>query len=227
VIAVTLVLSPSQSLRFSDSLSCGVVTGGVVPLGACSDISGKRRNKTAGVALKRGGERDGGERAGRGRTHCVDASVRPSGLKAAAMVDLGGGRSGQYVAVQLRSASPSAHAWSSRACESACPACVAADEGEAALGCRDEAPPPRHRDPSRALGSSSRARSVRHRSWFGPIALASGRPSAQRLSMNQSKIPPPTAGESNRSTFEDAQCDAARGSAAAAHQSQSLRGSRV
>jgi hypothetical protein len=33
-------------------------------------------------------------------TYCVDASVFPSGLKAAAIVDLGGGKRGQYLADQ-------------------------------------------------------------------------------------------------------------------------------
>lgn len=31
-------------------------------------------------------------------TYCVDASIFPSGLKAAAIVDLGGGSKGQYLA---------------------------------------------------------------------------------------------------------------------------------
>jgi len=33
-------------------------------------------------------------------THCVEAKVLPSGLKAAAMVDRGAGCNGQYLAVQ-------------------------------------------------------------------------------------------------------------------------------
>lgn len=35
---------------------------------------------------------------GESETNCVDASVFPSGLKAAAIVDLGGGCRGQYLA---------------------------------------------------------------------------------------------------------------------------------
>jgi hypothetical protein len=42
-------------------------------------------------------------------TYWVEASVFPSGLKAAAMVDLGGGKSGQYLAEKCLSDSDSAH----------------------------------------------------------------------------------------------------------------------
>ena len=112
-------------------------------------------------------------------TYCVDASVRPSGLKAAAMVERGGGRKGQYVAVQLRSESPSAHDASSLWCvvagmragndpEEAVPVLLHARAAEAA--------PPRPREPSRPEGSSSRARTVRHMSCCGgPILLALSR----------------------------------------------------
>ena len=40
-------------------------------------------------------------------THCVEASVFPSGLKAAAIVDLGGGNNGQYFAEKCRNDSAS------------------------------------------------------------------------------------------------------------------------
>lgn len=40
-------------------------------------------------------------------TNCVEASVLPSGLKAAAIVDLGGGNSGQYLADRCRNVSAS------------------------------------------------------------------------------------------------------------------------
>lgn len=40
-------------------------------------------------------------------THWVEASVLPSGLKAAAIVDLGGGNSGQYFADKCRNVSAS------------------------------------------------------------------------------------------------------------------------
>jgi hypothetical protein len=41
------------------------------------------------------------------KTHCVEASVFPSGLNAAAMVDLGGGTNGQYLADKCRNDSAS------------------------------------------------------------------------------------------------------------------------
>lgn len=40
-------------------------------------------------------------------THCVEARVFPSGLNAAAMVDLGGGIKGQYLADKCRNDSAS------------------------------------------------------------------------------------------------------------------------
>ena len=41
------------------------------------------------------------------KTYCVEASVRPSGLNAAAIVDLGGGTKGQYFADKCRNDSAS------------------------------------------------------------------------------------------------------------------------
>ncbi len=40
-------------------------------------------------------------------SHCVEASALPSGLKAAAIVDLGGGTNGQYFADKCRNVSAS------------------------------------------------------------------------------------------------------------------------
>jgi hypothetical protein len=40
-------------------------------------------------------------------TYCVEASVVPSGLNAAAIVDLGGGSNGQYLADKRRNVSAS------------------------------------------------------------------------------------------------------------------------
>ena len=40
-------------------------------------------------------------------TYCVEASVLPSGLNAAAIVDLGGGTNGQYLADKWRNVSAS------------------------------------------------------------------------------------------------------------------------
>lgn len=45
-------------------------------------------------------------------THCVDARVFPSWLKAAAIVDLGGGTRGQYLADKCRNDSASTLKWS-------------------------------------------------------------------------------------------------------------------
>lgn len=58
-------------------------------------LGARRGAKTALLAAPRG-------------THCVDASSKPSGLYAAAIVDRGGGCSTQYEALQRRSESASA-----------------------------------------------------------------------------------------------------------------------
>ena len=72
----------------------------------------------------------------------MDASSAPSGLKAIAMVDRGGGVSAQYVASQRRRKSPSAQPRS------------------AALGSAAAPGPPARPHTRRPCGAASRARSI-------------------------------------------------------------------
>ena len=138
----------------------------------------RRRRRRVNAASERGKTR--GWESKTAGAYCVDASVRPSGLNAAAIVDLGGGRSGQYVAVQLRNESPSAHAWSSFWCAAGIMLRWAEEEEEeeeeeeVLAPALDEAAPPLPRDtPRRPRGSNSRALNVRHMSCCrGPIGRA-------------------------------------------------------